>query len=78
MYLLNQLDAEGSRITPRECFLQVVWRHRVRYDQCSRLFAAMILDRMLKVDLYSPILEDRPMRTPYRDPIEHFASWFAA
>jgi hypothetical protein len=63
-------------ITPGEVITSFVERGRFSVDQCRSLLYQAIWNRQILVDLFSPILINRPLRHQVRDPIGVYADWF--
>lgn len=69
-------SALEERIPPAEIILFFVERRRYTLDQCRDLLYQSIWNRKLRVDLFQPILINRPLRPESRDVLEVYADWF--
>lgn len=63
-------------ITPAEVITLFAERARYAVDQCRSVFYQAIWDRQLRVDLFQPILINRPMHPEVRDVAFVYAEWF--
>jgi hypothetical protein len=76
--LLDRLRVALSDGTPPiEIFSAMMKKASVSFDACKRVFYRAIWRRELRVDLFHPVLVDRPMRIEMRDVLIEYASWFA-
>jgi hypothetical protein len=64
-------------IAPIEQLQYFMHRFGVSRHTCLAVFHRAIWDRQIMVDLFRPLLFDRPMRPSVKDVIDHHASWFA-
>lgn len=65
-------------ITPAEVITLFAERVRYSVDQCRSVFYQSIWERQLRVDLFQPILINRPMHPEVRDVVVVYAEWFGA
>lgn len=63
-------------IAPAEVITSFVERRRFSVDQCRSTLFQAIWNRQLRVDLFSPILINRPLRPEMRDVVDVYANWF--
>jgi hypothetical protein len=63
-------------ITPGEVITSFVERGKFSVDQCRSLLFQSIWNREILVDLFTPVLINRPLHPQERDPIEVYADWF--
>jgi hypothetical protein len=63
-------------IPPTEVISYFAEKGRYTVDQCRSRFYQAIWDRELCVDLFQPILINRPMQHETRDVLEVYADWF--
>ncbi len=63
-------------IPPIEVIIQFSERGRYTVDQCRSLLWQAIWDRELRVDLFKPILINRPLMHEIRDVIDVYSDWF--
>jgi len=54
----------------------VAARRGVAFDDCRSAFYQMVWNRELRLDLFSPVLIDRPMKAEVRDVVQEYADWF--
>lgn len=71
-------DAMSLGITPAEVIVLFVERGRYSVDECRSVFYQAIWHRQLRVDLFQPILINRPMHPEVRDVTVVYADWFGA
>lgn len=62
---------------PFECTSSLVKRSNLDLHECKRLFYQSIWGRRLRVDLFEPIVIDKPMVPEDRDVLELYSNWFA-
>lgn len=75
--ILNKYrTALDTGIPASEVILLFVERGRYSMHQCRSLFYQAIWNRELRVDLFQPILINRPIRQETRDVVEVYADWF--
>lgn len=65
-----------ERISPAEVITSFVERQRFSVYQCRSLLYQTIWNRQLRVDLFSPILINQPLRPETRDVLDVYAHWF--
>ena len=65
-----------NEIPPTEVIIFFSERGKYTVGQCRSLFYQSIWNRMLRVDLFQPVLINRPMRPETRDVLEVHADWF--
>lgn len=70
------LSALETGIPPSEVILLFAERGRYTVHQCRSLFYQAIWNRELRVDLFQPILINKPQLQETRDVIEVYADWF--
>lgn len=63
-------------ITPIDVIGQLILRHRYRREDCLAVLYQAIWTRRLRIDLFRPLLVDRPLRPEKRDVIKVYAEWF--
>jgi hypothetical protein len=63
-------------IPPIEVILHFIERERYTTYQCRSLYFQAVWNRELRVDLFQPILINRPQRPETRDVIDVYADWF--
>lgn len=63
-------------VPPTEVITRFRGRHQVAVHEPRSYFYQLVWERRLMVDLFRPLLIDRPMRAMDKDPIEVFADWF--
>lgn len=66
-----------TQTPPLEVFLASEARGRCSIKNAQIVFHKAIWDRLLRVDMYHPILEDIPVHPEERDVLEQYAEWFA-
>lgn len=65
-----------EEIAPAEVITSFVERQRFTVYQCRSALFQAIWNRRLRVDLFSPILINRPLRPEARDVLDAYAHWF--
>ncbi|MDP3513750.1 MAG: hypothetical protein Q8S20_13475, partial [Sulfuritalea sp.] len=68
--------ALATGVPPIEVLLIYTERGRCTLHQCRDLFYQFVWNRELRLDLFQPVLIDRPMHAEERDVIEIYADWF--
>lgn len=68
--------ALDTSVPPSEVILIFLERGKYTKDQCRSLFFQAIWNRELRVDLFQPILINRPQWPEVRDVAEVYADWF--
>ena len=63
-------------LPPIGVFSQLMARYRYAHEDLKAVFYQAIWNRQLRVDLFRPILVDRPLRAESRDVLQEFAHWF--
>lgn len=63
-------------VPPLEIIMLYSESDRCTMHQCRDLFYQFVWRRELRLDLFQPILIDRPMRPEERDAIDVYADWF--
>lgn len=71
---LQQLLQEG--LPPIDEFPQMMKKIRCERHDCLGVLYQAIWHRKLRVDLFRPILVDRPLRAEKKDVLDAYASWF--
>ncbi len=61
---------------PSEVIIDLTGRQRFTLDQCRSLLYQLIWYRQLRVDLFQPVLINRPLHPETRDVLEVYAHWF--
>lgn len=61
---------------PIDVIGQQMLRHRHRQEDCLAVLYQGIWTRRLRVDLFRPVLPDRPLRPEKRDILKEYAAWF--
>jgi hypothetical protein len=68
--------ALDTGITPREVILSICSRTKATEHDCRVLLYKAIWLRKLRVDLFSSVLINRPLKPEKRDVFEVYADWF--
>lgn len=63
-------------VTPADVIARLCGAGRYSIEDCRNVFFQGIWNRKLRVDLFSPILIDRPLRPESRDVLDVYADWF--
>jgi hypothetical protein len=63
-------------IPPSEVILNFVMRGRYSAELCKTVLYQAIWERRLRVDLFQPILVNRPLKPESVDVIRHYQDWF--
>lgn len=71
-------EAMKLGITPAEVITVFAERGRYSVHECRTVFYQAIWNRQIRVDLFQPILINRPMHPEVRDVIDVYAEWFGA
>jgi hypothetical protein len=66
----------GSRVTPIELILDFSVRWNVKKLDCQDAFYQAVWERVLRVDLFSEVLIDVPLRAEERDVLDVYSKWF--
>lgn len=69
--------ALATGVPPTEVLMIYCERGRCTLHQCRDLFFQFVWNRELRLDLFQPVLIDRPMHPEERDVIDVYADWFA-
>lgn len=72
---LFQLALE-QRCPPSEVFILLISRHNYSDQDLRTVLFTSIWHRRLRVDLFSPILVNEPLRPEKRDVLEEYSEWF--
>lgn len=64
-------------IPPIDMTAQLMLRHRCSREDCFAVLYQAIWARRLRVDLFKPVLVDRPLQPEKRDVLTEYAAWFA-
>jgi hypothetical protein len=70
------IDSIQQQIPPLEVFLSFARRGLCPLNIGKKVLYKAIWDRVLKPDLFHPILEDYPLRPEQRDPLDVYSDWF--
>lgn len=68
--------AQDRGIPPGDVIVSFIERGRFSVPQCRSLLYEAIWQRKIRVDLFSPILINRPLRPETRDVLTVYADWF--
>ena len=74
--ILRLEDGLRSGTPPIKTFNQLVNEASLSFFEFRRVFYQAIWLRRLRVDLYKPVLIDRPLRPEVRDVLEEYKQWF--
>lgn len=75
--ILNKFKlALKTGVNPTEIILSLISQYFLTDEQCRTVLYQSIWNRKLRVDLFKPILIDRPLRPETRDVLVEYADWF--
>ena len=69
-------DSIGTGIPAYKLISQITRDYDINFEAARVILKQGIWSRDLRVDLYHPILMDRPLRTEERDVIDEYSDWF--
>jgi len=76
-HILNKFElALDTETKPYEVILALMSRYAFTDHQCRTVLYQSIWNRKLRVDLFKPILIDRPLNPESRDVLAEYAEWF--
>jgi hypothetical protein len=75
--ILKRLQAGlAMNVPPRDTILAMIGQYRLTAQDALIVLHQAIWNRQLRVDLYSPILANRPLKPEKKDVLVEFKNWF--